>query len=226
MNHNRNFSRLGLSIVLLTLTVLCLPALASAAAIDYRALITARSSGGATLGDLADDTAYHTPLLLPTSAGALIVDFTLNGTSGTQVNLTPENLAEGFPYFGPVEGRDNTSANIAPGSFHYLYLGGVSGSAPGSTPLAGNYFSTFSGLSKLSESAVWSIDVGALTIAPQWINTDGSLPTTFVFVQSNHVYAGGDPAAFLSRYPAPVTTVTLHLEILSLPCNRPRCRNR
>ena len=33
--------------------------------------------------------------------------------------------------------------------------------------------------------------------------------TTIIFVQSNHVYAGGDPGAFQSRFPAPVTTVTL-----------------
>ena len=32
---------------------------------------------------------------------------------------------------------------------------------------------------------------------------------TIIFVQSNHVYAGGDPVAFQSRFPAPVATVTL-----------------
>jgi hypothetical protein len=42
-----------------------------------------------------------------------------------------------------------------------------------------------------------------------------STPTTKVFVQSDHVYAGGDSGAFLSRFPAPVTDATLHLSILS-----------
>jgi len=32
-------------------------------------------------------------------------------------------------------------------------------------------------------------------------------PTTFTFVQSNHLYAGGDPDAFHSRFPAPVIPV-------------------
>jgi hypothetical protein len=213
MNHRT--SRLGLSIVMLTLAVLSLPTRASAALIDYRAVITARNSANATLGFLADDPNYWTPLLIPSSSGALIVDFTLDGTSGTQINLTPENLPEGSPDFGPVEGRDSTSPDIAPGSLNYLYLGGTNGTAPGSTPQPGNFFSTTTGLAKSSESAVWAINVIAGTLVPQWVNTDGSTPTTFVFVQSNHVYAGGDPDAFHSRFPAPVTTATLHLEILS-----------
>jgi len=32
---------------------------------------------------------------------------------------------------------------------------------------------------------------------------------TILFVQSNHVYASGDPPAFQARFPAPVTAVTL-----------------
>ena len=32
-------------------------------------------------------------------------------------------------------------------------------------------------------------------------------PATQAFVQSNHLYAGGDPSVFHSRFPAPVTTV-------------------
>jgi hypothetical protein len=40
-------------------------------------------------------------------------------------------------------------------------------------------------------------------------------PATVIFVQSNHVYAGGDPGAFHSRFPAPVTTVVrLALELI------------
>ena len=214
MNLKRAFS--GFSFLIVTLAALILPTRASAALIDYRAVITAKNSG-TTLGYVADDPNYWTPLLTPTSVGALIVDFTLNGTSGSQINLTPENSAEtGFPYFGLVEGRDNTSPDIAPGSFNYLYLGNTNGTVPGSTPQhGGNYFSLLNGLNKASESAVWTIDVNALTLNPVWVNSDSSMPTTFVFLQSNHVYGGGDPAAFNARFPAPVTSATLHLQILS-----------
>lgn len=215
MNVQRVISRVGLSIAVLTLAVLSVPTHAAAALIDYRAVVTVQS-GGTTLGYLADDPGYWTPLLNPTSAGALVVNFTLDGTSGSQINLAPENLSEGGnPYFGPVVGRDSTDANIGAGNFNYLYLGGVGGTAPGSTAQPGNYFSTASGLAKPSESAVWNIDVLAGTLLAQWINTDGSSPATIFFMQSNHVYAGGDPDAFHSRFPAPVSTVTLHLEILS-----------
>ena len=101
MNLNRAFSRLGLSIVMLTLVGLGLPTRASAALIDYRAVITAQDSSGTTLGYLADDGSYWTPLLTATSSGALIVGFTLpNGTTGTQINLT-QNDARG-PLFGLV----------------------------------------------------------------------------------------------------------------------------
>jgi hypothetical protein len=211
----RAFSRLGLAVVSLTLASLSVPTGASAALIDYRAVITV-NSGSTRLGYLADDPNYWTPLINPASSGALIVDFTLDGTLGTRINLDPETYSQGaFPYFGAVEGRDSTSADIAAGSFNYLYLGGTNGTAPGSTAQAGDYFSTSTGLAKPGESAVWNIDVIAGTLLLQWINTDGSAPPTFLFVQSNHVYGGGDPAAFMSRFPAPVTPVTLGLEILS-----------
>jgi len=207
----------GLSLCIVTLAALGLPTIASAGLVDYRAVIIAEDGAGASLGYVADDPNYWTPLLNPDINSALIVDFTLNGTSGTQINLAPENSGEaGFPYFGLVQGRDSTSPDIGSGSFNYLYLGNTNATAPGATPqLAGNYFSANTGLSHSSESAAWTIDVGALTLVPVWVNSDGSTPTTEVFLQSNHVYGGGDANAFHTRFPAPVTSATLHLQILS-----------
>jgi hypothetical protein len=214
MNFGRALSRFSFLIV--TLAALYLPIHASAAPIDYQAVITAQDGMGTTLGYVTEDPNYWTPLLNPTSAGALIVDFTLDGTSGSQINLTLQNSAQGYPFFGLTVGRDSTSSDIAAGSLNYLYIEGTNGTPAGSTPQSvPNYFATTNSLNKQSESAVWSIDVNALTLNPQWINTDSSTPTTAVFVQSNHVYAGGDPAAFMARFPAPVTSATLHLEILS-----------
>jgi len=79
----------------------------------------------------------------------------------------------------------------------------------------------------LDDGLQWNIDLITGLMTVQWINTDGSKasklipdrdplieiirvlgsPTTQVFVQSNHLYAGGDSAAFESRYQAPVTSV-------------------
>ncbi len=212
------FSRIysGVSVCCLILAALNLPGVAFAASIDYRAVITVQDGTGASLGYLTEDPNYWTPLIGSDKNAALIMDFTVDGTSGTAINLAPENSGQPFPYFGLVQGRDSTSGDIALGNFNYLYLGGTNFTAPGSTPqLAGNYFSSQTGLAHTSESALWTIDIDALTLVPVWVNSDGSTPATQVFVQSNHVYGGGDADAFHSRFPAPVTSATLHLEILS-----------
>jgi len=209
---NRAFSGLSLSVLVLG----ALPTIASAGLIDYRAVIIVEDTGGTSQGYLATDPNYWTPLLTPDVSSALVLDFTLNGTSGSAINLTIENPTQGFADLGLVVGRDSTSSDIASGSFNYLYIDPTDATAPGATPQSvSNYFANSSGLDKQGESAVWNIDATALTINPAWINTDGSMPTTEVFIQSNHVYAGGDSDAFHSRFPAPVTDATLHLDILS-----------
>jgi len=168
---------------------------------------------GVSLGYIAPDPNYWTPLLTPDINSALRVSFQLDqgATAGSQLALTQLNDNRGT-FFAPVVGRDSTSSDIAPGSFNYLYLDPVAapGTAPGSTPQsAPSFFSTSTGLDKQTETSVWSVDLITGALALQWINTDSSTPSTIVFVQSNHVYAGGDPGAFHSRFPAPVTTVTL-----------------
>src|ERR1700704_4303950 len=118
---NRTYS--GLSFCFLVLAALNLPSVALAAAIDYRAVITAQNSGGTSLGYVTEDPNYWTPLLGSVKNNALIVDFTLNGTSGNAINLKPETSGQApFAYFGLVQGRDSTSSDIGPGSFNYLYL--------------------------------------------------------------------------------------------------------
>ncbi len=214
MKSRRAFLRFG--IFLVALAGFGLPTQASAALIEYRAYITVKDGGGNVLGYVAEDPNYWTPLLNPTNSGALIVDFILDGTAGVQVDLTLENSNQGYPYFGATVGRESTSSDIASGSFNYLYLEGTDATAAGAPPQSvPNYFAVTNSLAKQSESAIWSVDVNALTLNPQWINTDSSSPSTVVFVQSNHVYGGGDAGAFNARFPAPVTVATLHLEIIS-----------
>jgi len=215
MNCKRGFS--NFSFLVVTLAALHLPSRASANLIDYSARIVVKNSSGTTLGYVQDDPNYWTPFIVPTSATALVIDFTLNGTMGNQINLVPQaGGGQGYPFWGATVGRDSTSSDIAAGSFNYLYLEGTNGTPPGSTPQGvPNYYSSLNTPTKDSESAIWNIDVNALTLAPQWINTNSSMPTTFVFVQSNHVYAGGDPAAFNARFPSPVTNAALFLEIIS-----------
>lgn len=112
--------------------------------------------------------------------------------------------------------RDSTNSDIGSGNFNYLYFDNTDGTNSGATPQSvPNYFAVTAAAGQQSESGIWDINVSALTIGPQWVNSDASTPTTETFVQSNHLYAGGDSNAFNGRFPAPVTPVTLHLDILS-----------
>jgi hypothetical protein len=212
-----NRIRLGLTLFIFGLAVLNLPSVASAAVVDFSARIVVKDANGSTLGYLTEDPNYWTPLIAADPTAALVVDFTLNGTTGAGLNLATENSGQTpFPYLGLVQGRDSTNGDIGAGSFNYLYIDGANGTAPGDTPQhPGNYFSTGSGLDHASESALWTIDINALTLIPVWVNSDGSTPATQVFIQSNHVYGGGDASAFHSRFPAPVSSASLYLEILS-----------
>jgi hypothetical protein len=175
--------------------------------VTYRGVIQV-FDGLNSLGFLADNT-YYTPFLTPDLASAYVVSFTLpNGaTTGSTLDLTAQ--VKTFTLLGVSQGRDNTSPDFAPGSFNYGYIGGTTHTAPNATPQSvSSFFADSTGLAKPSESAVWSVDLttGALTV--QWVNTDGSKPTTFTFVQANFAYVGGDPDAFHSRFPAPMIPVT------------------
>lgn len=60
------------------------------------------------------------------------------------------------------------------------------------------------GVSFYTETAVWNlVDPTTLEIHPQWINTDGSKPTTYlVYYTTLHYFAvTGDPAALAAEFP-------------------------
>ncbi|KAF7323773.1 hypothetical protein MKEN_00598400 [Mycena kentingensis (nom. inval.)] len=163
------------------------------------------------LGFVSPDPNYWAPEIRYASDVGLIVSFQLpaGATSGTKLDFTQINDARG-PFFGLVVGRDSADSNIG-NNFHYLYFTPISASTgPGSPPQpTPNYFSVSSGLLKESETGVWSVDVTTGDLSVQWVNEDGPLYTTQTFLQSNHLYAGGNPSAFQSRYPSPITNVRL-----------------
>ncbi|KAK3374623.1 hypothetical protein B0H63DRAFT_480600 [Podospora didyma] len=172
-----------------------------------------RADNGAALGYIQADPNYWTPQITADPALALVVRFKVSAgaSSATSVDFELVNDNRGA-YFGFVVGRDSTDSNISPGSYNYLYLDPIStNTAPGSTPQSvPSYFSTSSGLDKQSETALWNVDLATGAATASWVNTDGSTSVpTVLFVQSNHVYGGGDPAAFQNRFPAPVTAITL-----------------
>jgi len=202
---------------IVALAALVAPTIASAGLIDYTAVIQVMN-GSTSLGYVQTDPNYWTPQLTADSASALQIAFTLNGTTGSAVNLAPSPNTQGFTYFGATQGRDSTSDDIASGSVNYLYFESGSTTAASATPQhGGNYFTTSTSVDKANETAIWDIGISGTTgtLAPQWVNTNGSTPATVTFVQSNHLYGGGDASAFFAAFPAPVTSVTLQLQILS-----------
>ncbi|TFK39516.1 hypothetical protein BDQ12DRAFT_705008 [Crucibulum laeve] len=152
----------------------------------------------------------------PAITDAVTVTFSANtgATSLTdaRITLVDSDVGAGYPLLGLIQGRDDTNANIASRSFHYLYFGAVAvpGTAP-NTPGAAvsNSYTGVTGSQRVAESDVWNIDLTTGSITPQWTNTDGSQPATDLFSQGTALYAGGDSAAFLSRYPSPLTHYTL-----------------
>jgi hypothetical protein len=148
-------------------------------------------------------------------SNALTVSFVTTDPSGSgsQLDLLTQNQdavnGEHFSRLGLVQGRDSTSDNLAPGSFNYLYITGTESTPAGSPPVSNvpNAFDTV--IDRDTESAVWSYDPSTQALTIHWKNGDGTFPTVKVFAQSNVFYAGADSGAFHSRFPAPVTDLTL-----------------
>ncbi|OIW30412.1 hypothetical protein CONLIGDRAFT_668434 [Coniochaeta ligniaria NRRL 30616] len=202
-------------------------ATATATITSYTGILQVKN-GDTVLGYVASDPNYWTPLVSADANSALRISFEAPAasTSVSSVAFTQLNDNRGT-YFGLVVGRDNANSDIAPGSFkrliwvqlslfgsrvssrHYLLLMKTEappGSTPQSTP---SYFSTSTGLDKQAETSVWNVDIVTGAVTAQWINTDGSASATQLFMQSNHIYGGGDASAFFARYPAPVSAVSL-----------------
>ena len=145
------------------------------------------AANGAILGFLSKNTfsrAQHR--YQPDESDALIITFTApqGARSVSQARITTLNSDTGFPLLGFVQGRDNTNSDIRPGSYHYGYFAGTNGGAPGAPPqTVGNSYSTVSGLSRTSESDVWTINIATGAVTGQWINTDGSKLLKILFIE-------------------------------------------
>jgi hypothetical protein len=77
-------------------------------------------AGGVTLGYVATDPNYWTPLIQSDAASGLVVTFEVpaGATTATSVEFmaSPNN---GYPFLGLVQGRDSTDSIEEPGSFKY-----------------------------------------------------------------------------------------------------------
>ncbi|KAG8756841.1 hypothetical protein FRC14_002619 [Serendipita sp. 396] len=121
------------------------------------------------------------------------------------------NNIDGFPFLGLIRGFANADSDIAPGSYHYLFLGGTPHSAPGATPQTGPNSCSPSSLTW--ESSVWNLNITTGDITPQWINSDGSSPATYLFrYRDQYMYGSGDLAAFNSYFKANASLIKLRFK--------------
>ncbi|KAG9044179.1 hypothetical protein FS837_008686 [Tulasnella sp. UAMH 9824] len=177
---------------------------------------------------------------------ALIVNFKLptGEARGSTLDFTFESSAApgNYPYLGLVQGRDDVDSNIAVGSWHYLYTTATGQTAPNATPQnPGNSWSYVFGKPRTSESAIvrlpsialarttlisldlvrkWSFDSATNAITAQWINTDGSKPPTYLWLEgiTNALRATADPGQVDAKYPGiGFTVVTPDLELQVRP---------
>ncbi|KAF8343117.1 uncharacterized protein EI90DRAFT_3150097 [Cantharellus anzutake] len=188
--------------------------------VNYRAAIQViQQDNSAVLGYISKNSLNQAQYAYDNDvANALIVDFTLTGgaTSATGIDLTTENSdMPNYVYLGLVQGRDDTDSVLQSGSYQYVYIANTNPTPASSPPqTVGNSYTLATGLSRTSESAVWSVDVVALSLAPVWTNPSGTSATIQLFAQSTALYAGGDSTQFNSRYPAPLTLYRLQLVLL------------
>lgn len=125
---------------------------------------------------------------------------------GSKQNIVKNNGPDlgTYPFLGFTVGPTSSSNNLATGSTNNILLTSTAVTPPGSPPASvGNAYS-----GNPSESAVWTADANFF-ITAQWVNTDSSLPPTFLYYlpNSDGLLATGDPAAFSSSFNGGFTVV-------------------
>lgn len=150
-------------------------------------------------------------------ADAVVFNFRADDTSTVQrrlrgsstifrrlrITIENSNLTDPNILLGLVQGRDDATPDIGIGSFNYLYFAGVSppGTAPRAKPtVIPNAFTDVTHIKRAVETDIWIVNLSTGLITAQWINTNGSKPKTKFFSQHGRLYAGGDFAAFSSKY--------------------------
>ncbi|KAF5328325.1 hypothetical protein D9619_013353 [Psilocybe cf. subviscida] len=139
-------------------------------------------------------------------AGALKVILPAESDRTGPFNLEIEDPAQAtYPLLGFMTGFANTSPNLAPGSFNYLYLGGVQETPAYSPPV--NQPNSFTGATSIdvsTESAIWNYDAATGRLTPHWINEDGSIPAVYYcyYAPDEVVIATGDMGQFEANFGA------------------------
>ncbi|KAJ7601634.1 hypothetical protein DFH06DRAFT_1153736 [Mycena polygramma] len=169
---------------------------ADASPITYSGKIRVTTDSGTILGFIAGKLDQYGSTDMPAAGGPQDVS---TGSTGPSKSLQ---------YFAGVEGYFSLSDDLATNSPNYLVLAASTHTPAGSSVrYIPNSSAIATGQSQSpGESVVWSYNPATGALTPQWINTDGSSPTT-----NNGVFSfTGSPDVFRANYgPADLVTFTL-----------------
>jgi hypothetical protein len=159
-----------------------------------------QTSSGTNIGSISSqftNAANHRYGITTNPAQRMQVSFTDNSTPFSISILNGTNPS--YSYLGAVVGPASSNEDLSTGSINYDLLTATALTSPGAPPSsAGNAYNGQS-----SEGAIWSFSSATSTLTAQWVNTDSSRPTTYLYYLpgSDGLLLVGDPTAFNDNFP-------------------------
>jgi len=126
-----------------------------------------RAENGTTIGYVQDK------LGLPVSHGSdLKISIAASAARKEHLDVVATATSLPSPFYVGASSHGSDNATIVPGSTNSLLFSNVTRTDPGSRPIKSN--------GALVESAIWSLNSTTKELTAQWVNNDGTLPTTFI----------------------------------------------
>ncbi|GAW00439.1 hypothetical protein LENED_001956 [Lentinula edodes] len=145
-----------------------------------------RFNNGSTIGYVQDQSG------LPVSGGSdLQISITTSSTRKEQLNIVATTTNFPSPSFVGASSQGFGNATIGTGSSNFVHVSIVQKTDVLSKPIKSGNGNTS------VESAIWTVDLSTKELTAQYVNQDGSLPTTFLIYDNatTNLYLTGDTTA-------------------------------
>ncbi|KAI0703467.1 hypothetical protein BC835DRAFT_1027261 [Cytidiella melzeri] len=133
------------------------------------------------------------------------------------VPITNGDRPGGCDHLGGFGGVNSAGLDFVPGNSYHACLSGVAQTAIGSfATMVTSIFSSLTGISTFSQSAMWSLDDTTNIFTVGWVNHDHTRAPTFIsyVAESDTLYFTGDLAEFAS-FIAPQVSVEVNFRLAS-----------
>ncbi|KAJ3866303.1 hypothetical protein EV359DRAFT_79660 [Lentinula novae-zelandiae] len=145
-----------------------------------------RFNNGSTIGYVQDQSG------LPVSGGSdLQISITTSSTRKEQLNIVATTTNFPSPSFVGASSQGSGNATIGTDSSNFVHVSIVQKTDVLSKPIKSGNGNTS------VESAIWIVDLSTKELTAQYVNPDGSLPTTFIVYDNatTNLYLTGDTIA-------------------------------